>query len=131
MTGTVELMSDPRSSTVGDRAWAEDALARERGRVQMFNASRPDGLDGWTIALEQYDLLVDRILQTVDAFAGADGSVALQVIVEETQRALGTHPAFPNGRLTNYVRFTKVDLEARGVLERVPRSSPQRARRTG
>lgn len=116
-------------SLVGDRAWEEDALARQRGRVQMFNAARPDGLGGWTMALEQYELLVDRILHNVDAFAGEDGSVPLQVIVEETQRVLGSHPAFPNGRLTNSVRFTKVDLEARGVLERVPHSSPQRVRR--
>ncbi|MGC0369244.1 DUF6958 family protein [Microbacterium sp. SLBN-111] len=123
------MMRDPHSGPVSERAWREDALARERGRVQMFNATRPDGLDGWTISLEQYELLVTVILETVDAFAGPDGSVPLQVIVDAAQRRLGAHPAFPGGRLSNYVRYTKVDLEAREVLERVPRSSPQRVRR--
>lgn len=96
----------------------------------MFNATRPDGLDGWTIALEQYDLLVEVILNTIDAFAAEDGSVPLQVIVDGAQRTLSSHPAFPGGRLSNYVRYTKVDLEAREVVERIPRSSPQRVRRT-
>ena len=123
------MPTDPHSAPVSPRAWAEDELARERGRVQMFNATRPDGLDGWTIALEQYELLVDVILNTIDAFAVEDGTVALQVIVNEAQAKLGTHPAFPTGRLSNYVRYTKVDLEARGLVQRVPKSSPQRVRR--
>ena len=124
------MPSDPHSAAVTPRAWAEDARAREQGRVQIFNSTRPDGLEGWTIAVEQYELLVDIILKTIDAFAAADGTVPLQVIVNEAQYTLGTHPAFPNGRLSNYVRYTKVDLEARGVVERVPKSSPQRVRRT-
>ncbi|POH71235.1 hypothetical protein C3B59_01105 [Cryobacterium zongtaii] len=124
------MMADPHSQRVSARAIEEDERARERGRVQMFNATRPDGLDGWTIALEQYELLVEVILGTIDAFAADDGSVPLQLIVQEAQKALAGHPAFPGGRLTNYVRFTKVDLEARGRLERIPKSSPQRVRRT-
>ncbi|WP_043440775.1 DUF6958 family protein [Arthrobacter sp. L77] len=123
------MSADPHSAAVTPRAWAEDELARKRGRVQMFNATRPDGLDGWTIALEQYELLVDVILTTIDAFAADDGTVPLKVIVNEAQTRLGSHPAFPNGRLSNYVRYTKVDLEARGLVERVPKSSPQRVRR--
>ncbi len=123
------MSRDSHSGPVGDRAWDEDARARERGRVQMFNATRPDGLDGWTIALEQYELLVSAILATIDAFAADDGSAPLQLIVDNAQRDLGSHPAFPGGRLSNYVRYTKVDLEARGIVERIPKSSPQRVRR--
>lgn len=123
-------IDDPHSAPVSERAWKADAAGREKGRVQMFNSTRPYGLDGWTIAVEPYDLLVDVILGTIDAFAADDGSVPLKVIVDEAQR-LGTHAAFPGGRLSNYVRYTKVDLEARGVVERVPKSSPQRVRRVG
>lgn len=123
------MSTDPHSGPVTARAWEEDARARERGRVQMFNATRPDGLDGWTIALEQYELLVELILNTIDAFAADDGTVPLQVLVDEAQGSLGAHPAFPGGRLSNYVRYTKVDLEARGIVERIPRSSPQLVRR--
>lgn len=123
-------MSDPHSAPVSAKAWEQDALSRANGRVQMFNSTRPDGLDGWTIALEQYNLLVEVILETVDAFADDNGTVPLKVLVEEGQRRLGQHPAFPTGRLSNYIRFTKVDLEARGILQRVPRSSPQRVKRS-
>jgi hypothetical protein len=96
----------------------------------MFNARRPDGLDGWTIQVEQWDLLRAHILDTIDALADEDGSVLLRVVVETAQARLATHPLFPGGRLTNYVRFVKVDLEARGEIERIWGSSPQRIRRT-
>ena len=33
----------------GAKAWAEDKLARQRGRVQIFNSTRPYGMDGWTM----------------------------------------------------------------------------------
>ena len=36
--------------------------------------------------------------------------------------------AFPNGRMTNYTRYIKTDLEARGELERVAKKKPQRIR---
>ncbi|WKK70486.1 hypothetical protein Q0F99_11480 [Rathayibacter oskolensis] len=90
--------------------------------MQMFNSTRPDGLDGWTIALEQYELLVTSILGAIDAFADADGTVPSKLLVEAGQRALGDHPAFPGGRLGNDIHFTEVDLEARGVVERIPPS---------
>ena len=34
---------------LGAKAWAEDKLARQRGRVQIFNSTRPYGMDGWTM----------------------------------------------------------------------------------
>lgn len=43
---------------------------------------------------------------------------------------LASHPRFPSGRFTNWIRFVKVDLECEGVLERVPGSGPQRVRLT-
>ena len=116
--------------SVPPQAWAADREARERGRVQMFNANRPDGLDGWTIRLDQWELLRAHILDTIDAFGDADGAVPLQTVVTSAQERLGTHPLFPGGRLTNYVRFVKVDLEARGEVERVPGSGAQRIRRS-
>lgn len=119
------------TSAVPPSAWDADREARARGRVQMFNVGRPGGLDGWTIQLEQWELLRSHILETIDALADADGTVSLQAVVETAQTRLATHPLFPGGRLTNYVRFVKVDLEARGEVERVPASSPQRIRRTG
>lgn len=119
----------PDPHPVPESAWAADRAARAVGRVQMFNASRPGGLDGWTITLQQYELLRECILETMARFEGDDGSVTLNDLVAEGQRRLEGHPAFPGGRLTNYIRFVTVDLEARNELVRVPGSSPQRVRR--
>jgi hypothetical protein len=111
---------------VTERAWHADALARERGRVEIFNATRPDGLDGWTMDLGQYELMRAHILAMIDDDAGEDGSVLLGDVVRAAQERYATHPLFPRGRTRNYCTYTKVDLEARDEIERVPRSSPQR-----
>jgi hypothetical protein len=124
------MSSRRATSSIPPSAWEADREARARGRVQMLNAGRPGGLDGWTIRLEQWELLRSHILDTIDALADEDGSVPLQAVVETAQARLASHPMFPGGRMTNYVRFVKVDLEARGEVERVPRSSPQRVRRS-
>jgi hypothetical protein len=111
-------------------AWARDAETRQRtGRVEIFNATRPGGLDGWTMDAAQYQAVHDLILEILDDDAQPDGSVALQHVVDTIQDRLGTNELFPNGRLTNYVRFTKTDMEARCEIERIPGSTPQRITR--
>ena len=131
------MKSDPHSGPVPETAWAADAAARTRGRVEMFNATRPGGLDGWTMDLTQYELMREHILDTIDDLAGGDGdgdgdgTVYLEDIVAAAQDRYGKHPSFPQGRLRNYCTYTKVDLEARGEIERVPGRGAQRLRRTG
>jgi hypothetical protein len=95
----------------------------------MFNATRPDGLDGWTMAAAQYALMRDHILDMIDDQAGPDGSVALRDVVDAAQDRYGAHPLFPTGRVRNYCTFTKVDLEARCEIERLLGTGPQRIRR--
>ena len=123
------MRRDPHSGPVSERARDADRDARARGRVAMFNATRPDGLDGWTMDAGQYALMRDHILDTIDDAAGPDGTVALRDVVDAAQDRYGAHPAFPGGRVRNYCTFVKVDLEARGEVERLPRVSPQRIRR--
>jgi hypothetical protein len=123
------VAADPHSAPVPASAWAADAEARARGRVAVFNAARPGGLDGWTMDLRRYELLRGHVLDTIDELAGADGAVTLKAVVEAAQARYGTHELFPGGRLRNYVTYTKVDLEARGEIERVPGAGPQRIRR--
>jgi hypothetical protein len=113
---------------VPDSAWAADEAARARGRVEMFNASRPGGLDRWTMDLEQYELMRAHILGVLERDADDDGTVLLSHLVATAQERYGAHPAFPKGRLRNYCTYTKVDLEARCLVERVPGLSPQRVR---
>ncbi len=121
---------DPHCGPVPDEAWRRDADTRRRtGRVEIFNATRPGGLDGWTMDAAQYQAVHDLILEIIDDDAGPDGTVRLQHVVDAIQHRLGDSALFPNGRLTNYVRFTKTDMEARCEIERIPGSSPQRITR--
>ena len=78
---------------------------------------------------DQYQAVHDLILEVIDHDADHDGTVALQYVVTVAQERLGDSELFPNGRLTNYVRYTKTDMEARCEVERIPRSSPQRITR--
>jgi hypothetical protein len=121
---------DPHCGPVPSEAWDQDATTRERtGRVEIFNATRPGGLDGWTMDAAQYQAVHDLVLEVIDTDADADGTVALQHVVTVVQERLGASELFPNGRLTNYVRYTKTDMEARCEVERIPGSSPQRITR--
>lgn len=118
---------DPHAGPVPEEAWAKDAETRATtGRVEIFNATRPGGLDGWTMDAAQYQAVHDLILEVLDEDADDDGTVRLQHVVDTIQSVLGDDELFPNGRLTNYVRYTKTDMEARCEIERVPGSSPQR-----
>jgi hypothetical protein len=114
--------------TVPPEAWEADERARrERGRVEMFNAGRPGGLDGWTMDLRQYEAMRELLLEEL-----ADGERPLKELVAAADaRYGGGHELFPKGRTRNYLTSTKVDLEARGELERVPGSKPQRVRLAG
>ena len=103
-------------------AWAQ-------GRALILNANKPNYSEAFTIEAEQYAALRTAILEAVDAMADDDGQTLLKDVVAAVQETLGTHALFPKGRMTNYTRYTKTDLEARGELERVPGKSPQRIRR--
>jgi hypothetical protein len=122
--------SATRTRPVPEAAWAADAAARARGRVAIMNAVRADGLDGgWTMDERVWELMRAHILETIDGHGGPDGTVALKLVVDLAQARYATHPLFPKGRVRHYCTFTKVDLEARCEVERVPRSSPQRIMR--
>jgi len=105
-----------------------DRQDRLRGRVRMLNGALEGGMESWTLPLEQWELVCDVILEVVDD-ADPEEGVLLKAVVATVQARLGSHPAFPGGRLTNFTRYIKVDLEGRGVLEVVPGASPQRVRR--
>ncbi|MBT8166127.1 MAG: hypothetical protein KJP22_01230 [Acidimicrobiia bacterium] len=125
-----DIERDEHAGPVPDSAWEADRRAREdKGRVEVFNATRPGGLDGWTMDLDQYQAVYDLILEMIDSHADDDGTIKLQTVVDAAQDRYGRHKLFPKGRLTNYVRYTKTDMEARCVVERIPRRSPQRITR--
>jgi len=79
--------------------------------------------------IRQWELMRRHTLEMIDAFADADGTIPLKVVATAAQERHATHELFPRGRVNNYCVFTKVDLEARCEIERVPGRSPQRIRR--
>lgn len=93
----------------------------------MLNGSLDGGMEDWTLPIEQWALVRDVILRALED-ADRERGVPLASVVAMVQVRLEDHPAFPGRRLTNFTRYVKVDLEARGLLEVVPRSSPQRIR---
>ncbi len=101
-------------------------VRRTKGRVEIFNAIKPDGMDDWTMDLVQYELIRDHIREMIDEEADRDGTILLRDVVTAAQERYATHKLVPKGRLTNYVRFTKTDLEARCEVGRLPNTSPQR-----
>ncbi|MEO0603210.1 MAG: hypothetical protein AAF211_17355 [Myxococcota bacterium] len=122
LSATARRILDPEVCERVAEAWG-------RGRALILNANKPGYSEAFTIAAEQYTLLRDAILEAVDDYADAHGEVSLKQIVAHVDATLASHAAFPTGRMTNYTRYTKTDLEARGELERVPKRSPQRVRR--
>jgi hypothetical protein len=116
--------------SIPDAAKAADAEARARGRVAMFNSRRPDGLDGWTMDARIHELMRAHLHRLLARLGDEDGWVPLRTVVDAAQAQYHDHPLFPKGRVRNYCTFTKVDLEARGEIERAPGRAAQRIRLT-
>ena len=113
---------------VPESAFEVDRQDRLRGRVRMLNGALEGGMEDWTLPVDQWELVRDVILEVLDDADDEDG-VLLKSVVATVQARLEDHPAFPGRRLTNFARYVKVDLQGRGLVEVVPRSSPQRIRR--
>lgn len=77
--------------------------------------------------LQQYEAIRALVLGLVES--APDGVLVKDIVAAAHDIYGGGHPLFPKGRLTNYCTFTKVDLEARCEIERVPGKSPQRIKR--
>ena len=81
----------------------------------------PDGKQGVNILRTKYDQMVNAINDAV----AAKQPIGFEDLVEDVERRLGKDF---DGSIPWYVTTVKLDLEARGVLERVPGRGPQRLR---
>ena len=84
----------------------------------------PQGKSGVNISKEKYDLMRQAILESVQAH----GQITFTGLTEDVRSKL--EGKF-EGSINWYVTTVKLDLEARGILERIPKSSPQRLRLAG
>ncbi len=79
--------------------------------------------------VRRYELMRAHILDMINDHGGDDGTIPLKDVVAAAQDRYSTHGLLPTGRVRNYRTFTRVDLEARCGIGRVPGRSPQRIRR--
>jgi hypothetical protein len=83
----------------------------------------PDGKQGVNISKQKYAIMRQTILDALRA----QGEVTFTDLIEIVRSELaGTF----EGSINWYVTTVKLDLEARGEIERIPPSSPQRLRLT-
>ncbi len=81
----------------------------------------PQGKKGVNILKRRYDLIKDFLLEKIQLHKEITYSDLNDLAVEELQTTF-------DGKIPWYVVSVKLDLEARGIIERVPRTSPHRIR---
>lgn len=79
----------------------------------------PEGKQGVAIDAQKYETIRNAIVQALD-------EATTLTFTELTETVRNTHDATFDGSIPWYVTTVKLDLEARGVIERVDGSSPQR-----
>jgi hypothetical protein len=83
----------------------------------------PQGKTGVNIDKAKYDQMKEAIIAVLEKH----GVVTFSELTTEVQAELAGQF---DGSIPWYVTTVKLDLEARGVVERIPQSSPQRLRLT-
>lgn len=82
----------------------------------------PHGKAGVNISRSKYDQIKKFILMKVDS----EGDVSYEDLVEQADEELGANF---DGSIPWYITTVKLDLEARYILERIPKVVPHRLRR--
>lgn len=93
---------------------------------QKILTLHPEGKQGTRIDRDKYDAMKKAILAILPR--KAEGFA-----FKELPRAVSAklpRKVYGEASVSWYCTTVKLDLEARGLIERVPRSSPQRLRRT-
>lgn len=85
----------------------------------------PEGKAGVNILKRRYDQVKEAILMILDE---NDGELTFKEMSEIAQDVLKGNF---DGKILWYVVTVKLDLEARGIIKRVPKTSPHRIRRAG
>lgn len=96
---------------------------RERARQEVLNVNT-DRSDG-TIDREKYEAMKSALLEVIPE--GEEG-VPFGELAERVKPLL-PEAVFEGASIGWYTTTVKLDLEARGLIERVPNASPQRLRR--
>lgn len=91
---------------------------------EKFLTLHPEGKQGVNIAKDKYETIKMFILRTLRERREISFQELCRLAVEQLARNF-------SGKVTWYVVSVKLDLEARGLIERVPGAGPQRLRLRG
>lgn len=81
----------------------------------------PKGKKGVNILKRRYEFIKDYILKTVEEH----GEITYELLDDMAGKEL--RDSF-DGKVAWYIVSVKLDLEARGVIERIPKTSPHKIR---
>ncbi len=88
---------------------------------EKFLTLHPAGKKGVNILKRRYDVIKDYILKEVNKA----GEITYQDLSDKAVKDLAK--TF-DGKVLWYVVSVKLDLEARGIIERIPKTSPHQIR---
>jgi len=80
----------------------------------------PQGKKGVHILKRRYDVIHDYILKTIEA----ESEITYQDLNDRAEKEIKDF----DGKINWYIVSVKLDLEARGIIERIPKTSPHRLR---
>lgn len=83
----------------------------------------PKGKKGVNILQRKYDVVKKFILDKVEEHGEITYELLDDIARKELQKTF-------DGKVAWYIVSVKLDLEARGVIERIPKTSPHKIRRT-
>ena len=81
----------------------------------------PQGKAGVHILKRRYDMIRDFIIQTIEKHNEITYEELSDLAIKELSEKF-------DGKVVWYVVTVKLDLEARGIIERIPKTSPHKLR---
>ena len=88
---------------------------------EKFMTLHPKGKKGTNILKRRYDIIKENMLDIISK----EGDIAYEDLSDKMIERL--QDSF-DGKVVWYVVTVKLDLEARGIIERIPKTSPHRIR---
>lgn len=90
-------------------------------KEEKITTLHPQGKRGVNILKRRYDTIKDFILKTIGDHTDIGFEDLTDLAVEELSDSF-------DGKVVWYMVTVKLDLEARGLIERIPNTSPHRLR---
>ena len=86
-------------------------------RIEKIETLHPMGKSGVNISKDKYDTIASFILEEI----GSNKELTFKQLTENANKKLKSF----DGKITWYITTVKLDLEARGSIERISGKSPQ------